>query len=102
MAAAAVLSVGLVTGVAAGEVALEVGETIALEAEQATWREVVDAIGEAVPLALVERGEPPEEPVSLTVEVKTWQGFFPRLLGRESHLLTVDGATGKPTRLVVR
>jgi hypothetical protein len=100
--AAVVLAVGLTARAAASDVALEVGETIALEAEQATWREVVDAISEAVPLALVERGKPPEEPVSLTVEAKTWQGFFRRLLGQESYLLTLDGDTGKPTRLVVR
>ena len=99
---AIVLSLGLVTKAAAGDVALEVGDTISLEAEDATLREAVLAISEAVPLTLVERGAPPEEPVSLTVEASTWQGFFRRLLGRESHLLTVDRATGKPTQLVVR
>jgi len=99
---AIVLSAGLVTKAAAGEVALEVGETISLEAEVATLREAVLAISAAVPLTLVERGAPPEEAVSLKVEASTWQGFFRRLLGRESHLLTVDRATGKPTQLVVR
>ena len=96
------LSVGCATGAAAGEVVLEIGETIALEAEDATLREAVLALSEAVPLTLVERGAPPEEPVSLRVEASTWQGFFRRLLGRESHLLTLDRATGKPTQLVVR
>ncbi|MGH6917422.1 MAG: hypothetical protein ACREJ0_06925 [Geminicoccaceae bacterium] len=96
------MCVGLATRAAAGEVALEVGETIVLEAEGATLREAVLAISEAVPLTLVERGAAPEEPVSLTVEANTWQGFFRRLLGSESHLLTLDRATGKPTQLVVR
>jgi hypothetical protein len=99
---ALVLSVGLATRAAAGEVALEIEETIALEAEEATLREVVLAISEAVPLTLVERGKPPKEPVALTIEAETWQGFFRKLLGRESHLLTLDRATGNPTRLVVR
>jgi hypothetical protein len=79
-----------------------VGEIIALEAEDATLREAVLALSEAVPFTLVERGASPEAPVSLRVEANTWQGFFRRLLGRESHLLTLDRATGKPTQLVVR
>jgi hypothetical protein len=99
---AVVLSVGLVARTAAGDVALEVGETIALEAEDATLREAVLALSEAVPFTLVERGVAPAEPVSLAVEASTWQGLFRRLLGRESHLLTLDRATGKPMQLVVR
>jgi hypothetical protein len=99
---AVVLSVSLVTTVRAGEVVLEVGKTITLEAEEATLREAVLALSKAVPFILVERGAPPEAPVSLTVEASTWQGFFRRLLGQESHLLTLDSASGKPTQLVVR
>jgi len=99
---AAVLSLALPIRAAAGEVALEVGETISLEAKEATLREAVLAISEVVPLTLVERGKPPEDLVSLTIEGTTWQDFFRRLLGRESHLLTLDGDTGNPTRLVVR
>jgi hypothetical protein len=99
--AAVALSVALVTG-AAAEVALEVGETIAVEVEDASLREAVVALGEAVPFALVERGAPPEAAVSLIVEASTWQGLFRKLLGREGHLLTLDRATGMPTRLVVR
>jgi hypothetical protein len=101
-AAALVLGVGMVARAAAGEVVLEVGETIALEAEEATLRDAVLAISKAVPLTLVERGEAPQQSVSLTIEANTWQGFFRRLLGRESHLLILDRATGKPTQLVVR
>jgi hypothetical protein len=101
-AAALVLGVGMVARAAAGEVVLEVGETIALEAEEATLRDAVLAISKAVPLTLVERGEAPQQSVSLTIEANTWQGFFQRLLGRESHLLILDRATGKPTQLVVR
>jgi hypothetical protein len=99
---ASVLSLALAIHSAAGEVALEVGETISLEANEATLREAVLAISEVVPLTLVERGKPPEDLVSLTIEGTTWQVFFRRLLGRESHLLTLDGDTGNPTRLVVR
>jgi hypothetical protein len=99
---AAVLSLTLAIRAVAGEAVLEVGETISLEAKEATRREAALAISEAVPLTLVERGEAPQEPVSLTVEANTWQEFFRRLLGRESHLLTLDRATGKPTQLVVR
>jgi hypothetical protein len=99
--AALVASVGVAT-TAAGEVALEVGDVIALEAEDATLREVLLEIGEAVPLTLVERGAAPDQPVSLTLEAATWPGLFRKLLGRESHLLTLDGETGTPRRLVVR
>jgi hypothetical protein len=100
--AALMLSAGLISRAAAGEVALEVGERIALGAEQVTLREALLEISEAVPLILVERGVPPPEPVSLFLEAQTWQGLLRKLLGRESHLLTLDRATGKPTRLVVR
>lgn len=100
--AAVALSAGLVTSAAAGDVALEVGETIALEVEDATLREAVLALGETVPFALVERGAPPEAPVSLIVEADSWQGLFRKLLGREGHLLALDRASGMPTRLVVR
>jgi hypothetical protein len=102
MAAAVVLGTGLLTGAAAGEVELEVGDAISLRLEDATLREALLEVGKTVPLTLTERGAAPEEPVSLTVEAQTWQGLFRKLLGRESHLLTLDAATGTPTSLVVR
>jgi hypothetical protein len=98
----AVLAGGLAAGPALGAVVLEIGETIALETDAATLQETVRAIAEAVPLALVERGAPPEDQVSLSIEVANWPGLFGRLLGRESHLLTIDPVTGQPTQLVVR
>jgi hypothetical protein len=84
-----------------GEVILEVEEAISLEVDAATLREAILAISEAVPMTLVERGPAPEEPLSLALEAKTWPGLFRKLLGRESHLLTLDDS-GAPTRLVVR
>jgi hypothetical protein len=76
VAAILALSIVLATRAAAGGVALEVGQTISLDAEAVTLRETLLAIGETVPLTLVERGAPPEAPISLTVEANTWQGFF--------------------------
>jgi hypothetical protein len=100
--AAFVLSVGLVTRAAAGEVVLEVGDAILLELEQATLREALLEIGKAAAFSLSERGAAPEQLVSLRVEAQTWEGLFRKLLGRESHLVTLDAATGTPIRLVVR
>jgi hypothetical protein len=100
--AVAALCCSLASAAVAGEVTLEVGESIALETDAATLQETVRAIAEEVPLTLVERGAPPQDQVSLSVEAATWPGFFRRLLGSESHLLSVDRATGKPTQLVVR
>ena len=102
MAVAVVLGTGLLTGAAAGEVELDVGDAISLRLEDATLREALLEVGKTVSLTLTERGAAPEEPVSLTVEAQTWQGLFRKLLGRESHLLTLDAATGTPTGLVVR
>jgi hypothetical protein len=99
---AVLLGLTLATEAAAGELKLEVGDAISLEAEEVTLREVLVEISEAAPLTLVERGAAPEGPVSLTVEANTWQGFFRKLLGRESHLLTLDADTGAPRQLVVR
>jgi hypothetical protein len=86
----------------AGEVVLKTGVPISVEAEGSTLREVLVAVSNAVPLSVIERGEPPQEPVSLTVEARTWHGFFRKLLGSESHLLTLHGDTGTPKQLVVR
>lgn len=96
-----VTSVGLVARAMAGDVAIEVGDAISLEVEEVSLREVLVEIGETVPLTLVERGVALEEPVSLTLEGETWPDLLGRLIGRESYLLTFDGDTGKPTRLVV-
>jgi hypothetical protein len=99
---AVAMCVCLAARAGAGDVALDIGDAISLEAQKMTLRQALVEISEAVPFTLVERGTPPEEPVSLAVEAKTWQGLFRKLLGRESHLLTLDRATGKPTQLVVR
>ena len=99
---AVAMCVGLAARAGAGDVALDIGAAISLEAQKMTLRQALVEISEAVPFTLVERGTPPEEPVSLAAEAKTWQGLFRKLLGRESHLLTLDRATGKPTQLVVR
>jgi len=104
MAAAVVLGASLMTRAAAGEVVVEVevGDHISLELEGATLREALLEIGKVVPLTLTERGAAPEQPLSLSIEAQTWEGLFRKLLGRESHLLALDAATGTPTRLVVR
>jgi hypothetical protein len=101
-AAGVMLGLGVLTRASAGEVVLEVGDRISLELQEATLREALLEIGRTVPLDLTERGTAPEQAVSLTVEAQTWQGMFRKLLGRESHLLTLDAASGTPTGLVVR
>jgi hypothetical protein len=98
---AVAMCVGLAARAGAGEVALDIGDAISLEAQKMILRQALVEISEAVPFTLVERGTPPEEPVSLAVEAQTWQGLFRKLLGREGHLLTLDAA-GTPTKLVVR
>jgi hypothetical protein len=79
--AAVLLSAGLISRAAAGEVALEVVEGIALEVEGATLREALLEVSEAAPFTLVERGAPSEDVVSLAVEAQTWEGLFRKLLG---------------------
>ena len=96
-----VVGFDLIAGTAAGDVVIEVGQTISLEAQDVTLREALLQIGKTVRFSLSERGAAPEWPVSLRIEAQTWQGLFRKLLGRESHLLTLDAATGTPIRLVV-
>ena len=61
MAVAVVLGTGLLTGAAAGEVELDVGDAISLRLEDATLREALLEVGKTVPLTLTERGAAPEE-----------------------------------------
>ena len=62
---------------------------------------MVRALSDEVPIALIERGAPVEDAVTLQLEAATWESLIGRLLSRRSYALLWNESSEGPSSLVV-
>jgi len=85
----------------AAESAIPPAAAITLKADDAPLAEVVRKIASTVPLALTEKGDAVEDPITLSLAAADWEDLILQLLSRRSYALIWDAASGRPSNLVV-